>query len=96
MRPRPLLRVPFCVSRSRACLRNARSIWTCRSGSVPPDAVPGNIAALAALPPDALADRVPVNLPGITVTPREVLNELDRRFGVAAVKLVQLEKDLGI
>ena len=61
-----------------------------------PDTVIRNIAALASLPPDALADRVPVNLPGITVTPREMLAELGLRFGASAVDLVRLAPDPAI
>lgn len=61
-----------------------------------PDAVTRNIAALAALGPEALADRGPVNLPGITVTPRDMLAELGRRCGAAAVDLVRLAPDPAI
>ena len=61
-----------------------------------PDAIIRNIAALAALPPAALNDAVPVNLPGITVTPREMLAELGRRCGAAAVDLVKHAPDPAI
>lgn len=61
-----------------------------------PDAVIRNIVALAAADPAALAENVPVNLPGITVTPREMLDALGRRFGRAAVERVRIAPDPAI
>jgi nucleoside-diphosphate-sugar epimerase len=61
-----------------------------------PDAVIRNVLALATLDPARLEDNQAVNLPGITVTPREMLAELGRRFGKATVDLVSLQRDPAI
>ncbi|PKP84488.1 MAG: NAD-dependent epimerase, partial [Alphaproteobacteria bacterium HGW-Alphaproteobacteria-2] len=61
-----------------------------------PDAAIRNIVVLAGLGRDRLGGRVPINLPGITVTPREMLAALERRCGAAARVRVTHAPDLQI
>jgi nucleoside-diphosphate-sugar epimerase len=61
-----------------------------------PDAVIRNILTLAVIDLARLEGNHTVNLPGITVTPRQMLAELDRRFGKATVDLVTLDRDPAI
>ena len=63
-------------------------IWICS-----PEAATRNLVHAASVPASALGTRRTVNLPGLSVTPREMLDSLERLAGRAARERVRVEVD---
>ena len=83
-----ILREPIAGEPATCAVAEDLALWISS-----PDAVIRNIVELAALDHDRLAGNIAVNLPGITVTPRDMLDELGARFGADAVARVTIAPD---
>ncbi len=86
-----ILREPIAGQPATCAVAEDLALWISS-----PDAVIRNIVALAGIDHAALGTNVAVNLPGITVTPRQMLDELGARFGAEAVARVTIAPDPAI